>query len=134
MSQQDVETLREGYAAFNRQDIPAVLALFDPSIEWDVPTSLPWGGVFHGPDGVGRFFGSLGNWLEELRVEPEAFLDAGDHIVVVGDHHGRVKGGREYEARFAMVWEMRDGKPVRFREYTDTAPLVQALEPTAGAA
>jgi ketosteroid isomerase-like protein len=34
MSQQDVETVRSAYDAFNRKDIPAVLALYDPQIEW----------------------------------------------------------------------------------------------------
>ena len=37
MSQQDVRTLREGYEAFNRKDIPSVLERFDPQIEWTEP-------------------------------------------------------------------------------------------------
>ena len=37
MSQQDVQTLREGYEAFNRKDIPSVLKRFDPQIEWTEP-------------------------------------------------------------------------------------------------
>ena len=37
MSQQDVQTIREGYEAFNRKDIPSVLERFDPQIEWTEP-------------------------------------------------------------------------------------------------
>ena len=32
MSLQDVQTIREGYEAFNRKDIPGVLQRFDPQI------------------------------------------------------------------------------------------------------
>lgn len=128
MSQQDVETMRGGYEAFARQDIPAVLALFDPEIEWDVSDALPEGGVHHGHEGVGRFFQSLPVTYAELRVEPEDFLDAGDHVVVIGTHRGRGHNGSAFEARFVHVWDMRGGRAVRFRETADTAKILPALE------
>ena len=128
MSQQDVETIRGGYEAFARQDIPAVLGLFDPGIEWDVSDALPVGGVHHGHDEVGRFFQSLAETYAELRVEPEDFLDAGEHVVVLGMHRGRGHNGYEFEARFVHVWDMRGGRAVRFREAADTAKILPAVE------
>jgi ketosteroid isomerase-like protein len=44
MSAENVQVLRDGYAAFARQDVPAVMAAFDPGIEWNTPVSLPFGG------------------------------------------------------------------------------------------
>ena len=44
-----VDTLRAGYEAFGRGDIPTVLAIFDDTIEWYSPDELPGGGTFHGP-------------------------------------------------------------------------------------
>jgi ketosteroid isomerase-like protein len=53
MSQQDVQTVRSAYDAFNRQDIPAVLATYDEAIEW---TERGGGrapaGTFRGPQAV----------------------------------------------------------------------------------
>jgi uncharacterized protein len=132
MSQQDVETIRGGYEAFARQDIPAVLGLMAPEIEWDVPDTLPNGGTHRGPDAVGSFFAGLAQTWAELRVEPEQYLDAGDHVVVLGTHRGRGNNGTPFEARFVHVWALRDGKAVRFRETADTAKLLPALEAQPG--
>ncbi len=127
MSQQDVDTIKGAYDAFARQDIEALMGGFDDAIAWDVPDSVPWGGSYRGKDEVGRFFASLPEHLDELNVEPQEFYDAGDHVVAVGRHHGNVKG-EPFETRFAMVWTMRDGKAVAFKEYSDMAPIVKAME------
>ncbi len=128
MSQQDVDTIKGAYEAFARQDIPNVLAAFDESIEWHTPESLPYGGRFRGHEEVGGFFARLPEHFDELNVEPAEFLDAGDHVVVVGQHRARGKDGEEFTAPWAMVWTMRDGKAVAFREHTDTAVINDRLK------
>jgi ketosteroid isomerase-like protein len=128
MSQQNVDTVRGAYEAFARQDIPGVLDAFDDSIDWDVPTSVEWGGHYQGKDEVTSFFGSLAEQLDELNVEPQEYYDAGDHVIAVGRHHGRAKGGEPFETRFAMVWTMSGGKAVKFKEYSDMTPIVKASE------
>jgi ketosteroid isomerase-like protein len=128
MSQQDVESIRSAYQAFAKQDIPSVMEAFADDIVWDTPDSLPGGGVFHGKEEVGQFFSGLGDHYDELRVEPDDVFDAGDRLVAVGHHRGRVTGGDEFEVRWAMVWEMSDGKAVAFREYSDTAPIARAID------
>jgi uncharacterized protein len=128
MSQQNVETIRGIYEAFGRGDIPEVLAAMAPDIEWVTPESIPWGGTFHGQEEVGGFFQGIGEKLDELHVEPEQYLDAGDHVVVLGTHRARAKGGGDFEARWVMVWEMRDGKATRFQEIIDSVPVAQAFE------
>jgi ketosteroid isomerase-like protein len=127
MSQQDVDTIKGAYDAFARQDIPGVMEAFDDAIEWDVPDSVPWGGSYRGKEEVGRFFGTLGEQLDELNVEPQEYIDAGDKVVATGRHHGHVKG-QPFETRFAMVWTMSGGKAVAFKEYSDMAPIVKAME------
>jgi ketosteroid isomerase-like protein len=127
MSQQDVDTIKGAYDAFARQDIDGVMAPLDDSIDWDVPTSVPWGGKYHGKEEVGGFFASLAEQLDELNVEPQELIDAGDRVIALGRHTGSV-AGESFETRFAMVWTMRDGKAVAFAEYSDMAPIAKALE------
>jgi uncharacterized protein len=127
MSQQDVDTIKGAYDAFARQDIEGLMGAFDDAIEWDVPDSVPWGGSYRGKDEVGRFFATLPEHLDELNVEPQEYYDAGDRVVATGRHHGNV-GGEPFETRFAMVWTMSGGKAVAFREYSDMAPIVKAME------
>jgi ketosteroid isomerase-like protein len=121
-----VQTLRDAYAAFARQDVPSVMAAFNEDIEWETPDSIPFGGSYHGHDGVGQFFGQLPEHWEELRVEPEEFIDAGETIVVLIRLSGKGAGG-SIDSKSLHVWRMRDGKAAAFREYPDTARVLQAL-------
>ena len=128
MAQQDVETMRRAYEAFNRGEIPGALAAFDEQIEWHEP------GGGNAPRGTYRGSASVGNDVfatvpanfEEFRAEPERFIDAGDHIAVVGTFRGRGKGGQGLEAPFVHVWEMRGGKAVRFRNHVEADAWRQA--------
>lgn len=105
----NVDIIRNAYAAFANEDIPAVLATFDEDITFYVPEELPEGGHYRGHDAVLGFFGSLAELYDELRVEPDRFHGAGDTVIAEGNHRSRI-GGNEFEAGFAHVWTMRDGR------------------------
>lgn len=127
MSAQNVETIRGIYEAFARGDIPGVIAALADDVEWDSPETLPWGGLARGHDEVLAFFGRLGAAVEEIQADAREFIDSGDQVVVIGAHKGRSKAGALFEADWAMVWTLRDGKAVRFREYVDTASISPAF-------
>jgi uncharacterized protein len=133
MSAQDVETIRGGYEAFGRQDIPAVLAAFDPDITWRTPDSVPFGGVRHGHDGVLDFFQTLPQFWSELSVEPVEMIDGGESIAVRCRISGMGAAG-PLDVESLHLWRMRDGKAVEFTEYTDTARALEALGTPVGAA
>lgn len=130
----NVEIVKHTYEAFNRGNIRVVLEALDPKIEWREPSgSLPppaGGGLFRGRDAVEKeIFGSIPQTWRELKLEPEAYLDAGEHVVVTGRFRARPKaGGAEVEAACVQIWTVRDGKVVRMQNYTDTARLAHALE------
>jgi ketosteroid isomerase-like protein len=126
MSSDNVQILRDAYDAFARQDVEGVMAAFHQDIEWDTPDSIPFGGSYHGHDGVGSFFTQLPEYFEELRVEPQEFIDAGETIVVLIRLSGKGAGG-SIDSKSLHLWRMRDGKAATFREYPDTARVLQAL-------
>jgi ketosteroid isomerase-like protein len=126
MSAENVQVLRDGYAAFARQDIPAVMAAFDETIEWNVPDSLPIGGTYRGHDGVGAFFRELPNRWQQIAIEPEEFVDGGDTIVVVARLRATGPGG-SLDQKVIHLWRMMDGRATSFTEYSDTARALQAL-------
>ena len=128
MSQQDVETMRRAYDAFNRSDVPAVLQAFDDSIEWYEPGggNAP-GGSFRGPQNVASdVFASVPENFEEFKAEPQDFIDAGDDLVVVGRFRGRSKSGQQLDTPFAHVWKMRNGKAQAFHNYVETESWTKA--------
>ena len=132
MSQQDVQTIREGYEAFNRNDISDVLGRFDPEIEFHEPGGgrAPKG-TFTGPQAVAeKVFSTVPDNFEDFRADPEQFIDAGEHVVVVGRFRGRSKSAVTLDAPFVHVWTVGDGYLQRMRAFTDTALLTRALAKT----
>jgi len=127
MSDQDVNTIRIAYEAFNRGDVPAVLEALDPQIEWYEPGGgrAPHG-TFSGAESVANdVFTRVAENFDEFEAQPEAFIDAGEHLVVVGTFRGRSKAGRQMQARYAHVWRMRDGKAVSFQNHAEAAPWAE---------
>ena len=65
--------------------------------------------------------------VDGFAVVPEQFIDGGDAIVVEGRYKGTWKATRaKVDAQFAHVWHIRDGKIVRFQQYTDTRQWADA--------
>jgi ketosteroid isomerase-like protein len=127
MSEQDVNTMRTAYEAFNRGDVPAVLEAFDPQIDWHEPGGgrAPRG-TFTGADNVASdVFSAVPASFDEFEAQPETFIDAGEHLVVVGTFRGRSKAGQQMQARYAHVWRMRDGKAVSFQNHVEAAPWAE---------
>ena len=108
------------YAAFARGDIAGVIDLLDDDVDWSSPAVLPQGGHFHGKDGVGKFFEGVGGGWSALALDVEIVSEAGEERVigvVRADGTRRDGGPSGYGA--AHVFTVRNGKIVRFREYTD---------------
>jgi ketosteroid isomerase-like protein len=123
MAEQDVSMMRRAYEAFNQGDIPGALAAFDPQVEWHEPGGgrAP-GGTFQGSERVANeVFSTIPQNFSEFRAEPDAFIDAADRLVVTGHFRGRTTAGQSIDVPFAHVWELRNGKAVRFQNYVDAA-------------
>ena len=114
--------IREGYERFAQQDVPGVLALFSSDIIWTIPGPSALAGEYHGPEGVGEFFGKIAQTWDRLEVHPSEMLVDGDRVVVLG-HHEIELGGSTYEVPFVHAWRLENGRPISFEEYLDTARL-----------
>ena len=127
MSEQNVNTMRTAYEAFNRGDVPAVLEAFDPQIEWHEPGGgrAPQG-TFSGAQSVANdVFTTIPENFDEFEAQPDGFIDAGEHLVVVGTFRGKSKAGRQMQARYAHVWRMRNGKAFSFQNHVEAAPWAE---------
>lgn len=59
----------------------------------------------------------------------EASADGGETVVVLGRYSGTCKAtGRAFRAPFAHVRTVRDGRAVRYVQYTDTLLAHRAVE------
>jgi uncharacterized protein len=121
MSEQDVETVRGGYDAFNTGNPGGVLERLDAEVIWIEPGggNAP-SGTFNGPQSVGDdVLSAVPQHFDEFTAEPENFDDQGDRIVVTGRFKGKAKSGAELDAAFEHVYEMKDGKIARLENNVD---------------
>jgi ketosteroid isomerase-like protein len=126
MSRENVDKTRDFIEAYNRRDFAAALENFDPNIQWVLP-ALQSSDSAQGTDAVRRFWEGLDETMEELRLDPQEFVAAGDRVAVRLRYYGRGKGsGAEIETEmYHQVATFRDGTIVRM-EYVTSWP--EALE------
>jgi ketosteroid isomerase-like protein len=126
VSQENVDKAEGFIAAYNRRDFAAATEHFDPDIEWVLP-ALQRSDSAHGPAEVIQFFEGLDETFEELRLDPQESVDAGDRVATRLRYYGRGKvSGLEIESElYHQVVTFRDGVIVRM-EYFESWP--EALE------
>jgi ketosteroid isomerase-like protein len=127
MSQENVDKAREFIAAYNRRDFNAAIKDFDPEIEWVMPARQR-SDSGRGPDAAIRFFEDIDEAMEELRLKPQEFIDAGDRVATRLRHYGRGKGsGVEIdEELYHQVATFRDGRIVRLEYFGDWNAALEA--------
>jgi ketosteroid isomerase-like protein len=131
MAQGSMELIRGIYESLSRGDVVAVLEQMHQQIEWREAENFIYAdrNPYRSPQAVLEgVFMRLGTEWAEFTVIPEEWLDAGNHIVVLGIYSGRHKEtGREVRAQFAHVWSVAHHRVVRFQQYTDTKQFADAV-------
>jgi ketosteroid isomerase-like protein len=126
-----MELVRASWEAWERGDMEAIFAFYDPEIIWD-QTRYGLGlvsGVYHGHEGVRRFFREWLAPFESYYARPEEFIDAGEAVVVRLRQGGRGKqSGAEVEMPpYWQVYRLRDGRAVRIEVYNDQGEALKAV-------
>jgi ketosteroid isomerase-like protein len=127
---ENIRAIEELYAAFGRADLPFILDMVAEDVEWQHPrpADIPWGGNRRGREEVAQFFAAIGERLEVEEFSPEQFVAQGDQVIVFGRERMRTRStGRVYQGKWVHAFKLRGAKIAQFREYTDTATIVQAL-------
>jgi ketosteroid isomerase-like protein len=115
---QNAEIVRKVFAAFSRRDLDALLALCDPEIVFVPPTGRLAGRdePYRGHEGLRRYLADVARVWQELRSEPDEYIEIDDRVLCTG----RVYAwgvGRVIDAPAGWVWRLRDGLVVEGRVY-----------------
>lgn len=120
----DIETVRQAYAALNRGDVPAFIALFDPEVER--VEHFPSGANCRGIEAFTAHVSQARATWAEGSCEPERFVAGKDKVVALVKVHVRVKDETEWrDGELADVFTFRNGKITEMRTFADRK---QALE------
>jgi hypothetical protein len=81
-----------------------------------------------GYEEIKRFSRGLDETFEELRLDPQEFVDAGDHVVTRLRYYGRGKGSRVEieEELYYQVTSFGPGRMSRIRYFTDWSEALAA--------
>ena len=128
MSLENVEVLRRSYEAWNRSDLDAAFKFLEPEFELQLPESGMNVGSFQGREGATKLFEDYLEVFDFFHLEPEAFFEVGDRIVVFVRALARGKGsGVGVELRPAHVWTMRAGKAARLEVFPERQNALEAV-------
>lgn len=126
-----IEVVQAIYQRFGQGDIPGVMALLHPEIDWVWygPTEIPWAGAHKGHQDMLKFFGTIGATVSVEAYEPREFWPGENSLVtVLGWQRVRVKATQKaWETHWAHIWTIREGLVVRNREFYDTATVLGAF-------
>lgn len=116
------------YAAYRGSDYETFAALCTPDLVWEQCAGFPYGGIHHGPAAVVEgVFETLPRHWDGFGYDVEQMLDAGTAVVVLGAYVGTHRETRRsFRAATTHVFDIEAGRIRRFRQYTDTAPVVAA--------
>jgi ketosteroid isomerase-like protein len=114
MSKENMEVLRDQYAATNERDWSRALAYYAEDVVMTIPEgSYLIAGTYAGREAVGEWFGDwFRTFARDLRFEITELTELGDgSILLVADHLGRGRAsGVEIHGNAVWVFRFRDGK------------------------
>jgi ketosteroid isomerase-like protein len=122
----NIDLVKGVYAAFAAGDVPRVLASMHPEIQWTQTAGYKLGGGVHrSPQTVlENVFAKIPVRFESFSVDVGRMVDAGNVVVMQGHYVAKGKAtGQSVRAAVAHVFEIVDGKIVRFDQYVDSATL-----------
>jgi ketosteroid isomerase-like protein len=128
----NTQVAKDAFAAFLRGDVTAILDLLDEGVEWEAVKGTegvaPHAGLRRGRSAVEGFFRQVNETIAFDAFEPLEFVAQGNTVVAIGRYSGQVKPtGGPFSCDWVMAFTLRNGKIVRFREWTDSAQLAGAF-------
>lgn len=127
-----IDLVRSFYAALERGDVPGLLALLHPQLEWTEAEGFPYfSGTWRKPEDVlEKLIKPLIRDWDGFAAIAADFIAEGDRVVSLGTYSGTSKAtGKAMRAPFAHVWRVAEGRLKRFDMYTDTLLVARAMEP-----
>ncbi|MFQ5497304.1 MAG: nuclear transport factor 2 family protein [Nitrosopumilus sp.] len=122
------ELIKKFYAAFKNNDTQTYRHLCDENIEWITLEGMPYGGKYIGIKSIFEdYFPNMLSNFTEFYAIPETFLESEDHVTVIGRYKGTSKKGKKFDVSFSHIYQIKDNKILKFKQFTDTKKIQEYL-------
>ena len=129
MSQENVERLRAGYAAWNRADLTGFLEFASTNVIFYTSGIFPsHDSVYRGHDGIRKFWETFHDAWERLDITVSRFEDLGnDQVLALINFEAVGRGsGVEVRRKFAHLLTFDEGLVIEVRAYADWDAALEA--------
>jgi ketosteroid isomerase-like protein len=128
-TQENVQTVKDFFAAMGGSDRQGLLALCAEDFEWIIPGGdWPLAGTYRGHAGLENLLQKASETVE-TSTEPSEYVAQGDRVLVVGVATGKIKAtNKPFKDDWIFAITVRNGKVTNIREYVDTQALARASE------
>jgi uncharacterized protein len=126
--QENVQIVKDFFAAMGGGDRQGLLALSAEDIEWIIPgEDWPLAGTHRGHAGLADVLQKASTMVETSFPEPPEFVAQGERVLVVGIATGKIKAtNKPFKDNWVFDITVRNGKVTKIREYIDTQALARA--------
>jgi ketosteroid isomerase-like protein len=130
MSYNNVQIVKDFFAAMGSGDMQALLALSAEDIEWIIPgEGWPLAGTHRGHEGLADLLQKASETLETSYPKPFEFVAQGNRVLVIGFAKGKILAtNKTFEDDWVFAITVQNGKLKSVREYIDTQALAEASE------
>ena len=130
-AEENVQTVKDFFAAmgsYNEQDL---LALAAKDIEWIIPGG-GWplaAGTYRGHAELAAVLQKASEVVEMTYPKPPEFVAHGDRVLVVGVATGKIKATKKpFKDDWVFDITVRNGRLTKIREYIDTQAMARASQ------
>ena len=132
MSQENVETVRAVFAAWNAGDMEALLADVHPELVYHPRADEPDPSPHVGRDAFERLVRGFVDSFSEVTLEVLEVIDAGDHVIASTVLHAVLHGqgsasGAGVSDAYVFVYKLRDGLIAEAWEYRTKQEALEAV-------
>lgn len=117
------------YQASADKNIERMFENVSDKIVWHEMDGFPCAGTYHSQTQIiENVFKVLGRDWIDYRFVLDQLIDGGEFLIATGNYRGQNrKTLKTIDARVAHFWQIKDGKIVRFEQFTDTHIVQQAM-------
>jgi uncharacterized protein len=129
-TKENVQIVKDFFAAMGRGDKQGLLALAAEDIEWIIPgEGWPLAGRHRGHAELAAVLQKASEEVEMTYPKPPEYLAQGDRVLVIGSATGKIKAtNKPFKDDWVFAITVRSGKVANIREYIDTQALARAAQ------
>ena len=114
------QVIRDFMEAFGSGDVAKTMSYLTDDATYWVAGTMPLSGTYDKDEFTKLLGGVVETCTQPISLTPHEWTAEGDRVAVETESYTETKKGGVYNNRYHFLFEMRDGKIAKVKEYLDT--------------